>query len=248
MFLVACNVVPGVHVGGFLTALIGSFVYAIVNTVLTAILGVDSGDSFYGLLIQSLLLKRAAPRHGPAGPGHHPDRRPRPPDPRRPDPRRLGQHDGRLGPRRQPQAVALGGDPAVDDVGQPGRHPPRQQRRHPGLPLVRARPPAPHGLEQPGRRRRDRPPRLQRRGPAVEQRGQHLQPRDRRRHARLPHDGGDQGRVAGDRRQQGVPGLLPEPDRLPALVQPVRRRVRQGARSRRAGRVGPASGRRCTAG
>ena len=46
--------------GGLLTALIGSFVYAIVNTILTAILGVDSGDSFYGLLIQNLL-RQAAP-------------------------------------------------------------------------------------------------------------------------------------------------------------------------------------------
>jgi uncharacterized membrane protein YvlD (DUF360 family) len=59
VFLVAANLVPGVHVDGFLTALIGSFVYAIVNTVLTAILGIDSGDSFYGLLIQNLLLERA---------------------------------------------------------------------------------------------------------------------------------------------------------------------------------------------
>ena len=50
---------PGVHVDGFLTALIGSFVYAIINTVLTAILGVDSGGSYYGLLVQRLLVKRS---------------------------------------------------------------------------------------------------------------------------------------------------------------------------------------------
>ncbi len=62
VFLVAANLVPGVHVGGLLPALVGSFVYAIINTVLTAILGIDSGDSFYGLLIQSLLLERAAPK------------------------------------------------------------------------------------------------------------------------------------------------------------------------------------------
>jgi uncharacterized membrane protein YvlD (DUF360 family) len=59
-FLIASNVVPGVHVDGFVPALIGSFIYAIVNTVLTAIFGIDSGDSFYGLLIQRLMLKRAA--------------------------------------------------------------------------------------------------------------------------------------------------------------------------------------------
>jgi uncharacterized membrane protein YvlD (DUF360 family) len=62
VFIVAANLVPGVHVGGLLPALIGSFVYAIINTVLTAILGVDSGDSFYGLLIQQMLQKGAAPK------------------------------------------------------------------------------------------------------------------------------------------------------------------------------------------
>jgi uncharacterized membrane protein YvlD (DUF360 family) len=60
VFLVAANLVPGIHVGGLLSGLIGSFVYAIINTALTAILGIDSGDSVYGLLIQNLLLKGAA--------------------------------------------------------------------------------------------------------------------------------------------------------------------------------------------
>ncbi len=60
VFLVAANLVPGVHVGGLVPALFGSFIYAMFNTVLTAILGIDSGDSFYGLLIQSLMLERAA--------------------------------------------------------------------------------------------------------------------------------------------------------------------------------------------
>ena len=67
VFLISANIVPGVHVGSFLTALIGSFVYAIINTILTAILGIDSGDSFYGLLIQNLLLKRAAPKSDQPG-------------------------------------------------------------------------------------------------------------------------------------------------------------------------------------
>jgi hypothetical protein len=62
VFIVSANVVPGVHVGSLLSGLIGSFIYAIINTVLTAILGLDSGDSFYGLLIQNLLLKRAGPK------------------------------------------------------------------------------------------------------------------------------------------------------------------------------------------
>ena len=62
VFLIACNVVPGVTVGGFIPALFGSFVYAIINTALTGILGIDSGDSFYGSLIQRMLIKGSAPR------------------------------------------------------------------------------------------------------------------------------------------------------------------------------------------
>ena len=228
-FVIIAQWSPGVHVDGFGTALIASFVYAIVNTILTALLGVDRGGSYYGLLVQRLLVQRSTGPHRQAGPGHHPDRRSRPPDPGRPDARRLGQHDGRHGPRRQPQAVALGGDPAVDDVRQPGRHPPRQQRRHPRVPLVRARPPAPDGLEQPGRRDADRVAHLERRGPAVEQRRQHLQPADRRRDAVVPHDGRDQGRGRRDRRQPGVHVVLLQPDGLPALVHDVPGRGHQGA-------------------
>jgi len=58
-FLVVASLAPGVHVDGFITALVGSFIYAIINTALTALLGVDSGDSYYGLLIQRLMIKRA---------------------------------------------------------------------------------------------------------------------------------------------------------------------------------------------
>ena len=58
-FLVVAQWAPGVHVTGFLTALIGSFIYAIVNTILTSILGVDSGGSYYGMLVQRLLVKRS---------------------------------------------------------------------------------------------------------------------------------------------------------------------------------------------
>ena len=105
-----------------------------------------------------------------ARPGDHPDRWPRAPDPRRPRARRLGQHDCRLDPRRQPSALPVGGDASVDDLGEPGRDPPRHERRDPGIPLVRARPPAADGLEQSRGRRRDRPTPLQRRGSAVEQR------------------------------------------------------------------------------
>ncbi len=61
-FLVVAQWAPGVHVDGFVTALIGSFVFAFVNTALTAVLGVDSGGSYYGLLIQTLLVKRGGPK------------------------------------------------------------------------------------------------------------------------------------------------------------------------------------------
>ncbi len=67
VFLIACNVVPGVTIGGFIPALVGSFVYAIINTALTGILGIDSGDSFYGSLIQRMLIKGSAPRSDKPG-------------------------------------------------------------------------------------------------------------------------------------------------------------------------------------
>ena len=67
VFLGAANLAPGVHVDGFLSALLGSFIYAGINTALTAVLGVDRGDSFYGLLIQSLMIKRSAPRSDQPG-------------------------------------------------------------------------------------------------------------------------------------------------------------------------------------
>ena len=66
---------------GFGTALVASFVYAIINTILTAILGVDRGGSYYGLLVQRLLVKRSTGHDRQAGPRHHPDRRAGPPDP-----------------------------------------------------------------------------------------------------------------------------------------------------------------------
>ena len=43
---------------GSSAALVGSFVYAAINTVLTSILGVDRDGSFFGLLISSLHAKR----------------------------------------------------------------------------------------------------------------------------------------------------------------------------------------------
>ncbi len=67
VFLIASNVVAGVTVGGFLSALFASFVYAAFNVVFTSILGLDNSDSFYGLLVQNLLVNRGVPRTD--GPG-----------------------------------------------------------------------------------------------------------------------------------------------------------------------------------
>ena len=47
----------------FGTALVGSFIYAIINTILTSILGIDSGGSYYGALVQRLLVKRSVRAH-----------------------------------------------------------------------------------------------------------------------------------------------------------------------------------------
>jgi uncharacterized membrane protein YvlD (DUF360 family) len=58
-FLVVAQWAPGVHISGFLVALIGSFIYAIINTVLTSVLGVDRSGSYYGMLIQRLMVKRS---------------------------------------------------------------------------------------------------------------------------------------------------------------------------------------------
>jgi uncharacterized membrane protein YvlD (DUF360 family) len=67
VFLVVVPVAPGVAVDGFFSALIGSFIYAAINTTLTAILGVDTGGSYFGLLVQNLLSTGGAPRSDQPG-------------------------------------------------------------------------------------------------------------------------------------------------------------------------------------
>ena len=61
-FLLVSRWVPGVTVNGVWAALVGSFVYAIVNTILTSVLGVDSSGSYYGTLIRAILIKQEAHR------------------------------------------------------------------------------------------------------------------------------------------------------------------------------------------
>ena len=62
-FLVVAQWVPGVTVDGFGSALVGSFVYAIIDTILTSILGVDRGGTYYAHLIRALLVNM--PRRTP---------------------------------------------------------------------------------------------------------------------------------------------------------------------------------------
>jgi uncharacterized membrane protein YvlD (DUF360 family) len=57
VFWAAIRIAPNVYVDTVFHAVIGSFIYAIVNVVLTSIVGVDTSDSFYGSLIQQLMLK-----------------------------------------------------------------------------------------------------------------------------------------------------------------------------------------------
>jgi uncharacterized membrane protein YvlD (DUF360 family) len=60
-FLVVAQWVPGVRVDGVGSALVGSFVYAIIDTILTSILGVDRGGTYYAHLVRALLVKISAP-------------------------------------------------------------------------------------------------------------------------------------------------------------------------------------------
>ena len=66
-FLVIAPLSQGVQVDGFFSALIGSFVFAAFNTLLTAILGVDRDGSYFGLLVSSLMAKRSAPKSDKPG-------------------------------------------------------------------------------------------------------------------------------------------------------------------------------------
>src|SRR4029079_18015281 len=59
-FLVIVPLAPGIEVNGFLTALVASFIYAGINTVLTSVFAIDSGGSYFGLLVSTMLAKRSS--------------------------------------------------------------------------------------------------------------------------------------------------------------------------------------------
>ena len=60
-FFVVAQWSPGVSVDGLFAALTASFVYAIINTALTAIFGIDRGGSYFVFLMQAMRAKGSAP-------------------------------------------------------------------------------------------------------------------------------------------------------------------------------------------
>jgi putative membrane protein len=60
--------VPGVEISGIPAAFVGSWVFAIVNTILTAILSISEDDSHFGALVRRLRMQRADAIHT-AAPG-----------------------------------------------------------------------------------------------------------------------------------------------------------------------------------
>ncbi len=57
-FLVLGAVLPGLEVAGFLTAFAGSWLYAAVNTILTAVLATDEDESYWGALVRQEAQRR----------------------------------------------------------------------------------------------------------------------------------------------------------------------------------------------
>jgi uncharacterized membrane protein YvlD (DUF360 family) len=60
-FLVVAQLAPGVSVASLVTAIAASFIFAIVNTTLTALLGIDQGGTYFTSLFQALRAKSAVP-------------------------------------------------------------------------------------------------------------------------------------------------------------------------------------------
>ncbi len=57
VILLLVPLVPGIEVAGFWAAFWASWMFAIVNTVLTSVLDLDSGGSYYGLLVRQLAVR-----------------------------------------------------------------------------------------------------------------------------------------------------------------------------------------------
>ena len=228
-FLVIVPLAPGVEVNGFLTALIASFVYAAFNTVLTSIFAIDSGGSYFGLLVSTMMTKRAAAPTDQPG-------------------LVIVQIDGLAHPILAGR-VRAGSVNMIGSWIRDGSH--KLSRWEAILPSMTSASQAGilHGNNDgiPAFRwyERDRQHLMVSSNPddAAE-----IVRRVSNGEGLLSNDGvsicnlmtgdatrayvttaRDQGPVAGHRRQQGVPGLLLQPERLPALVHDVHGRVHQRA-------------------
>jgi hypothetical protein len=57
------RVVPGVHIGGLGDAIVSALVFAVVSSVFTWLLSLDSDDSYYSMLVRRLLARRPDATH-----------------------------------------------------------------------------------------------------------------------------------------------------------------------------------------
>ncbi|MFL5777312.1 MAG: phage holin family protein [Chloroflexota bacterium] len=57
-FLIVAALVPDFHVNNVLSAFIGSLVYGVINTILTAILAIDEDESYWAAVVQQLAASR----------------------------------------------------------------------------------------------------------------------------------------------------------------------------------------------
>ncbi|MFI5225776.1 MAG: alkaline phosphatase family protein [Candidatus Limnocylindrales bacterium] len=68
-FEILAYVLPGITIDNFLSAFVGSWIFAIVMVTLTAVLSIDQDDSYFGTLVRQLSVRRyAAERRSIGGP------------------------------------------------------------------------------------------------------------------------------------------------------------------------------------
>jgi uncharacterized membrane protein YvlD (DUF360 family) len=58
VIMFAAGIIPGLDVGGVIPAFVGSWVFAIVNSILTSVFALDSEEGYYGALIRQLRARR----------------------------------------------------------------------------------------------------------------------------------------------------------------------------------------------
>ena len=132
------DLLPGVEIDGFWTALWVVVGLVIVTTIVSALLAIDD-TSWLDQRVARQARRRVEGRgrHRHAGRGVHPARRRRPSRAPTGAPLRGRAHPASVDPRRQPRAGRLGDRVVVADRRQPVRHPARLDRRHAGVPVDR---------------------------------------------------------------------------------------------------------------